>query len=649
METSLINLLCSTPSCQVQPGSTSPQGKGADTSSFLTLLQGSLNGGCQAPEPGTVIEKLSDGKHLSSADALSRSLDIIDALAFLPVLLTAQPRMDNDPEANAGTTSYSADTIEGLLDAIANALETGNVDDLKKTLEENKGLQDLLSGQTTGAPQNLLAAQGTGSTDPAAGKDCIARDSRQGENSVGNAVASLIAALDANDDGQPPAGLASAIPDDVTQRSAAQQDENSVGNAVASLIAALDAVYARASEESLPSAPEKETPGVPTSKGKETSALPGRPGKEDAGSRSNAAGNEDVVRNTMLLGAILPNLLTVKPDAATTDSGSSKAAPNDVSQEFLSSIVLAAADNVQGLKQESATNETKRSGGQSAPREANQVSGTNDLSEDYVLLNTTKKDQAADAVPVSGKAFEVLYAKAEGTGTEQPSASQKGDVHDQKNSAVAVHASEKQTEAAKIEPPTSGKTYMEKAELLDSTKNGNPLTDLKDREEKSSHGDVKVEASDGKENVNVLTHDSAKTAASPQKSTATAQAAAPQASAMIHKIEELAERYSAKNQSMDMVLRLNVDEKESLIVGLRSQGDKVLVEVKGASDGLMSVLQSQKDVITRELESKHIYTTINVEINGDDSSHGRNQRERQKRDRNENEKEDFRGILDTLA
>ena len=98
-----------------------------------------------------------------------------------------------------------------------------------------------------------------------------------------------------------------------------------------------------------------------------------------------------------------------------------------------------------------------------------------------------------------------------------------------------------------------------------------------------------------------------------------------------------------------MVLRLNVDEKESLVVGLRSQGDKVLVEVRGASDGLMSALQSQKDLITRELENKQIYTTINVEINQDGGSNGRGQRERRKQNGDENEQGDFRGILDTLA
>ena len=202
METSLINLLCSTtPACQVQPGSVLPQGKGTDMSSFFTLLQGSLNEGPETPDQAMAMENLPGTRCLQSEDALTRSLDIIDALAFLPVLLTSQSPETGSNQMPVGPSSYPSDTVEDLLDAIVNALETGNTENLTKTLEQNKGLYELLSGQQTAASRDWLPIQAQASSDsnPEAGSEYAIRDGSGNANSISDAVASLIAALDMTD------------------------------------------------------------------------------------------------------------------------------------------------------------------------------------------------------------------------------------------------------------------------------------------------------------------------------------------------------------------------------------------------------------------------------------------------------------------
>ena len=591
METSLMNLLCSTPSCQIQPGTNPAQGKSSGGSSFSSLLQGSLGRGYGAPRCGTASEGVSHTGNLPSDDALSRSLDVIGALAFLPVLLTAQPQV-TDAAADFRTGLFSVDALNDLLDAIANALETGDMEGLRKTLGENKNLQDLLSGQGMGNA-NLLPGEGSDSSDSAA---------KTG------------------------------------------QTNSSVSNDVASLIAALDALHSGAS---LP-APENGTQGSASPEGK-SSAL--REGSEKADAGSAAAGNDDTVRNAALLGAILPSLLAATQDTATNDSARPEGSSTEISSGLISSVAQDRAYKGAGFKGNGTTSRTGSGKGE------NQQDDANSLSEDYVLLNAAKTDRTSETVPAPGNIFEILKARAEGSSDaagngERASTPPNGAIQNQRlNTAgagdipaeqitqAAAHLPENQGEAGKAAQPAES-TALTAEEVV---------ADLRSRKEKSSHGDESSGGPDTSDKTNVLVHDSTKTTTSSQKTAHTAQAAASQASTMVHKIEELAESYSSRNQSMDMVLRLKVDEKESLVVGLRSQGDRVLVDVKGASDGLLSALQSQKDFITRELESKQIYTTINVEINGDGNPGGRDQRQRQDRNGKEDNETDFGGIFNTLT
>ena len=165
-------------------------------------------------------------------------------------------------------------------------------------------------------------------------------------------------------------------------------------------------------------------------------------------------------------------------------------------------------------------------------------------------------------------------------------------------------------EAAGEETPSAGKPQSREATVGLSV-----AAPLKAPEEKPLKATPPVEAPLGKGDVNPLARsDAAGAEAAQVKEGAAAPQAGSLASAMARKIEQMVENHSSGNQPMDMVIRIRVDDKESVLVGLKDQGNnKVTVEVKGASEGLMNVLNSQKDSIAKELESRHIYATINVD------------------------------------
>jgi len=120
-------------------------------------------------------------------------------------------------------------------------------------------------------------------------------------------------------------------------------------------------------------------------------------------------------------------------------------------------------------------------------------------------------------------------------------------------------------------------------------------------------------------------------------------------SAIADRVAQVVEQYANKGTSMDMVMRLKIDEKETVLVGLKDDGQKVTVQIKTGSEGVMNFIQSQKDTIMRHLEGKNIYAHIMVDVN--------DQREFERRDRHEQEEkkgqyeegEDFSAFLNELT
>jgi hypothetical protein len=122
----------------------------------------------------------------------------------------------------------------------------------------------------------------------------------------------------------------------------------------------------------------------------------------------------------------------------------------------------------------------------------------------------------------------------------------------------------------------------------------------------------------------------------------------PFASIMTDRIEKLVEQYANKSASMDMVVRLKIDEKETLLVSFKEQGQRVNVEVKTTNEGVGNFLHSQKEEITRQLEGKHIYANIYVDVQNENSQK-REQKEQKRANRGKKAKDDFDAFIEAVA
>ncbi len=115
------------------------------------------------------------------------------------------------------------------------------------------------------------------------------------------------------------------------------------------------------------------------------------------------------------------------------------------------------------------------------------------------------------------------------------------------------------------------------------------------------------------------------------------------------RVEKVVEQYASRNSSMDTVVRLKLDDKETLTVGLKHEGRNVVVEVKASNEGLANLLQSHKEDITRNLEDKNVFARIYVEADGENGSERQNQRGSKREDGRKEEKASFTTILEAIA
>jgi hypothetical protein len=115
------------------------------------------------------------------------------------------------------------------------------------------------------------------------------------------------------------------------------------------------------------------------------------------------------------------------------------------------------------------------------------------------------------------------------------------------------------------------------------------------------------------------------------------------------RIEKIVEQFSSKGSQMDMVVRLKLDDKETLLVGLRHEGQKVVVDVKTSNDSLANLLQAHKDEIARNLEDKNIFTSIYVQPDGEKNFQRQNQKEQYKEDREQEADTSFVSIMEATV
>lgn len=120
------------------------------------------------------------------------------------------------------------------------------------------------------------------------------------------------------------------------------------------------------------------------------------------------------------------------------------------------------------------------------------------------------------------------------------------------------------------------------------------------------------------------------------------------ASIMADRIEKIAEQYGNKTFSMDMVIRIKIDDKETILVGLKDQGQRISVEVKTTNEGMGNFLQSQKEEIAKQLEGKYVYANIYVDVQNENSQK-KEEKEEQRKHSQEEDKKDFGVLLEALA
>jgi len=125
----------------------------------------------------------------------------------------------------------------------------------------------------------------------------------------------------------------------------------------------------------------------------------------------------------------------------------------------------------------------------------------------------------------------------------------------------------------------------------------------------------------------------------------------PFSSVMTDRIEKIVEHYANKGVSADLVVRLKIDEKETLIVGLKDQGQTVAVEIKTTDESMSNFLSSQKGEITKQLEEKNVYANIYVDMENDNLQKRKQGEHNKQKNVNPEKKikDDFNTFIETMV
>lgn len=95
--------------------------------------------------------------------------------------------------------------------------------------------------------------------------------------------------------------------------------------------------------------------------------------------------------------------------------------------------------------------------------------------------------------------------------------------------------------------------------------------------------------------------------------TKAAAADRPASAGTLERFERVFEQISSKASSHDLTVRLDIGNKESLLLGFKDMGQGISVEVKASHQAITDLLQSQKDAIMKHLESKDVHATIQID------------------------------------
>jgi hypothetical protein len=101
----------------------------------------------------------------------------------------------------------------------------------------------------------------------------------------------------------------------------------------------------------------------------------------------------------------------------------------------------------------------------------------------------------------------------------------------------------------------------------------------------------------------------------------------PDPSAAIERFDRVMKQASGGAGVHDLTVRLTLGNEERLVLGLKDLGRSVTVEVKASNQGMIDLLQSQRDVIISRLEGKDIYADLVIDPNASGTPEKRDRRE----------------------
>jgi hypothetical protein len=99
----------------------------------------------------------------------------------------------------------------------------------------------------------------------------------------------------------------------------------------------------------------------------------------------------------------------------------------------------------------------------------------------------------------------------------------------------------------------------------------------------------------------------------------------------VERFQRIAEQLAGKSSGHDLTVRLSIGEEESVVLGLKDLGQSVTIEVRASHQGMISLLQTQKEAIVRHLEGKDIRTNIFIDPNASGNPERREKRETRQR------------------
>ncbi len=98
------------------------------------------------------------------------------------------------------------------------------------------------------------------------------------------------------------------------------------------------------------------------------------------------------------------------------------------------------------------------------------------------------------------------------------------------------------------------------------------------------------------------------------------------------RIARTVEHIAQTNRS-DLTLRLKIDGGESVVLAMKERAGTVVIGIQCQDKSLVKALESQKDLIVRNLETKNVSTSISISAIGDDEREGQGQWQRERHGR----------------